>query len=66
VAIEVLNMVVMIRVPKAELDDTIRKIRSGEIVPVGVPAGVSRKTVNHHPQGSTDPEWPQIRIEYMK
>jgi hypothetical protein len=56
----------MLRVPKADLDDTIRKIKWGEIKPIEQPATTRRMTVEHYPQGTTDTEWPQIRVEYMK
>jgi hypothetical protein len=64
-AIEILNVTVTVRVPAAELDDQIRKIRSGETKVIDVPSAM-RRTVNHWPTGSTDPNRPQIRIEYSK
>jgi hypothetical protein len=64
-AIEVLNVVVIARVPAAELDNQLRSIRSGETTVVGVPAGM-RRNAEAWPTGSTDPKWPQIRIEYSK
>jgi len=63
---EILTIVVTLRVAKANLEDTIDKLRTGALAPVSVPRTVRVRAVNHHPQGSTDPDWPQIRIEYSK
>ncbi len=64
--IEIINIVVTIRVPAAECDSHIARIRGNIEQVISVPASLTRKTVERWPTGTTDPNWPQIKVEYMK
>lgn len=65
-AAEPISITMICRTSKDTFDQTKAALKTRELTFFPVPGGLTRTTVEGNPTGSTDPNWPQIRVEYSK